>query len=115
VSRRRAPAGRAPACARLRLAARRLRGAACALALLPLGARAEPASEAAPRGAPAEAVDLHQLHRQAAESFYATDGDRDGSVAAPEAMEMTPERFEAADRDGDGKLTLVEWVDARFE
>ena len=66
-------------------------------------------------GAQPPAVDLRQLHREAAESFYATDGDRDGFVAALEAMEMTPESFQAADRDRDGKLTLVEWVDARFE
>jgi hypothetical protein len=71
----------------------------------------------APATAAAEApaaVDLHRLHQEAAESFTAWDGDRDGFVAALEAMEMTPEAFAAADRDGDAKLSLVEWVDARF-
>jgi hypothetical protein len=58
--------------------------------------------------------ELNQLHRTAAEEFYAADGDRDGVLPALEAMEMTPERFEAADRNRDGKLTLVEYVDARF-
>ncbi len=102
------------------------------LASIPLVARGEPPSGAAPPQAPAAAVagdaippapgdtappavDFRQLHREAAESFYATDGDRDGFVMALEAMEMTPESFQAADRDRDGKLTLVEWVDARFE
>jgi len=86
-------------------------------ALAPIGDAPEPAHAAAvgPSGEPgAEAVDLHRLHQEAAESFTAWDGDRDGFVAAPEAMEMTPEAFAAADRDGDGKLSLVEWVDARF-
>ena len=106
-----------------------------ALALLALGAHAAPAGEAPAAGAPiaadapaatagaeapaeapaaTPAVDLHRLHQEAVESFYTWDGDRDGFVAALEAMEMTPEDFVAADRDGDGKLTLVEWVDARF-
>jgi hypothetical protein len=75
----------------------------CVLAVLPLGASAESAE-----------VDLHGLHREAVESFTAWDGDRDGFVASIEAMELTPERFAEADRDRDGKLTLVEWVDARF-
>ena len=90
---------------------------ACALAVLPVAARAgsEPSPEGPPAAGPGEAVDPNELHRQAAESFYASDGDRDGFVVALEAMEMTPDRFAAADRDHDGKLTLVEWVDARFE
>ncbi len=98
--------------------------ASCLLALLSLAASAEPAAEesgaeppaaqdAEAAGAPA-AVDLHRLHLEAAESFYSWDGDRDGFVAALEAIEMTPERFAGADRDRDGRLSLVEWVDARF-
>jgi hypothetical protein len=107
-----------------------------ALVLLAPTARAEPAAEApvpaeasdaapapaadatapatAGEAAASPAIDLHRLHQEAAESFYTWDGDRDGSVAAPEAMEMTPEAFAAADRDRDGKLSLLEWVDARF-
>jgi hypothetical protein len=129
---------RTPARTRAERARSLLGLAACALAIAPLGARGDPppdprapeapaagapggAAAPAPEGAPPrggaqpEDADLLQLHREAAESFYATDGDRDGFVAALEAMEMSAESFQAADRDRDGKLTLVEWVDARFE
>jgi hypothetical protein len=100
------------------------------LALLALPARGEPAPEAASGEAPSAASDAaaspapeppapsgperNQIHRQAAEAFYAADGDRDGVLQALEAMELAPERFESADRNHDGKLTLVEFVDARF-
>lgn len=83
-------------------------GALLVLAVLPLGARAEEA--AAPPG-----VDFGREHRSAVEAFTQSDEDRNGQLEPSEATGLSPESFQAADRDGSGKLTLVEWVDARFE
>ena len=71
----------------------------------------------APPPAPAEpppGPDRNQVHREAVETFEQLDVDHDGGLQQVETFNLAAEVFASADRDGDGRLTIVEWVDARF-
>jgi hypothetical protein len=98
-------------------------GAACAL----VAPRADAADAGAPPSAaageepaasapPEEPVEVarHRVHREAVEAFALLDVDENDALEIVETVGLAPESFEAADRDRDGRLTIVEWVDARF-
>jgi Ca2+-binding EF-hand superfamily protein len=50
----------------------------------------------------------------ASASFYFRDKDRKGYLLIEQLKEASPEAFRAANRKGDGRLTLQEYVNALF-
>ena len=96
-------------------------GAAIGAALIFGTANAQPANEAEIRKAFATAdvngdgyIDVNEFVAQTIYIFRQIDTNRDGSVTVQEWTVYNPgssaERFKAADRDGDGKLSLGEAV-----
>ena len=47
------------------------------------------------------------------DAFSMIDSDRDGYLATAEVL-LTPEQFAQADRDQDGRVGLVEFIDSRY-
>ena len=82
----------------------------------PSAASAAPAAEPAPvaEAAAAPALDRHRVHREAVLAFSEADGNRDGALEKTEVTSAEAEGFDVLDVDHDGRLTLTEFVDARF-
>lgn len=59
-------------------------------------------------------IDREEFHRRSVELFYFLDKDRKGYLVLVDIKGLTPEDFKAANRKSDGKLTLEEFVNARF-
>ena len=58
-------------------------------------------------------IDREEYHQRMTEVFYFADVDKDGHVTFAELVAVTavdPEAFKKADRDGDGKLSLYEFL-----
>ena len=58
-------------------------------------------------------IDREEYHQRMTEVFYFADVDKDGKVTYAELAVVTavdPEAFKKADRDGDGKLSLYEFL-----
>ena len=52
-------------------------------------------------------IDREEFHRAAVESFYFRDKARKGYLVVEELKDASPEAFKAANRKGDGRLTLA--------
>src|SRR5262245_42724115 len=59
-------------------------------------------------------IDREEFHRRSVELFYFLDKDRKGYLVIVDLRGLSPEDFKAADRQGDGRLSLDEFVNARF-
>jgi Ca2+-binding EF-hand superfamily protein len=59
-------------------------------------------------------VDREEFHRRSVELFYFLDKDRKGYLVLVDIKGLTPEDFKAANQKADGKLTLDEFLNARF-
>jgi Ca2+-binding EF-hand superfamily protein len=59
-------------------------------------------------------VDREEFHRRSVELFYFLDRDRKGYLVIVDLKTMTPGDFKAADRSGDGRLSLDEFTNGRF-
>ena len=61
-------------------------------------------------------VDRLEFHIRMVEIFYHDDADKDGFLVPKELEKINEEVvFEPADRNRDGKLTMSEYIDQRFE
>jgi Ca2+-binding EF-hand superfamily protein len=61
-------------------------------------------------------IDREEFHVRMVEIFYLSDADRDGFLILVELQKIDEDMvFEPADVSNDGKLTLEEYVDQRFE
>ena len=61
-------------------------------------------------------LDREEFHHQMVWIFYIADTDRDGFVLIGQLKTFDADRlFSVSDRDGDSKLSLKEFVDARFD
>jgi len=59
-------------------------------------------------------VDREEFHRRSVDLFYFLDKDRKGYLVLVDVKGLTAEDFKAANRKADGKLTLDEFLNARF-
>jgi Ca2+-binding EF-hand superfamily protein len=60
-------------------------------------------------------VDRGEFNARIVEVFYFADTDRDGTLTPEEQKRLVfPEDFKAVDKDGDGRLTLREFLRVRF-
>jgi Ca2+-binding EF-hand superfamily protein len=59
-------------------------------------------------------IDREEFHRRSVELFYSLDKDRKGYLVVGDVKGLVAEDFKAANRKGDGKLTLQEFINARF-
>jgi EF hand len=59
-------------------------------------------------------IDREEFHRRSVELFYFLDKDRKGYLVIVDIQGLPPEDFKAANRRGDGKLNLDEFINARF-
>jgi Ca2+-binding EF-hand superfamily protein len=59
-------------------------------------------------------IDREEFHRRSVELFYFLDKDRKGYLVLVDIQGLTPEDFKGANRKGDGKLNLDEFINARF-
>jgi len=59
-------------------------------------------------------IDREEFHRRSVELFYFLDKDRKGYLVVGDVKGLVAEDFKAANRKGDGKLTLQEFINARF-
>lgn len=59
-------------------------------------------------------IDREEFHRRSVDLFYFLDQDRKGYLVLVDVKGLTPEDFKAANRKGDGRLTLDEFINARF-
>jgi Ca2+-binding EF-hand superfamily protein len=59
-------------------------------------------------------IDREEFHRRTVELFYFLDKDRKGYLVLVDIRGLSSEDFKAANRKGDGKLTLDEFANARF-
>jgi hypothetical protein len=106
-----------------------MRGAVLLLCVLVGTAGAASAAETAaaphdPRAAFAETdtnhdnrIDRQEFHERMVEVFFHGDRDKNGFMAWPEleAVVAFPEDFRGADRDGDERISLYEFIRVRFE
>jgi len=62
-------------------------------------------------------VDRQEFHERMVEVFFHGDRDKDGYMvwAELEAVVALPEDFRGADRDGDGRYSLYEFIRVRFD
>ncbi len=61
-------------------------------------------------------LDREEFHHRMVQIFYLADTDRDGFVIVGQLKAFDEDRlFSGADRDSDAKLSLKEFVDARFD
>ena len=61
-------------------------------------------------------IDREEFHIRMVEIFYLSDADRDGFLVLVELQKIDEDMvFEPADANADGKVTLSEYVDQRFE
>jgi Ca2+-binding EF-hand superfamily protein len=61
-------------------------------------------------------VDREEFYQRMTEIFYHNDSDKDGYLDRAEVRKIQEEMvFDPADADHDGKLTMAEYIDHRFE
>jgi Ca2+-binding EF-hand superfamily protein len=58
-------------------------------------------------------VTFREFALRKTDAFSKPDSDQDGYLAADEVL-LTPEQFAEADRDKDGKVGLLEFIDSRY-